>query len=208
MKQGIRLLLKPGTFFNQLQWSPYHWLILVGFLVAASVETQLGSSSRLFQWYADFLTLRYGLSLSLALWIVTAARLAFLLTGAWVVSVLIWIVGSLLGQHSSRRVLFRRLAVVFTILLAAFTSHHLSTEYEYASLVSLALYAWGITLGYFAISEQFRLSRFQGAVVVLFAALFITQLWRYSTVVLRVTAIEQANAISKKNGTLPQLRYR
>lgn len=208
MKQGIRLLLKPGTFFNQLQWSAHHWLILVGFLVAASVETQLGSDSRLFQWYADFLTIRYGLNLSLALWVVTAARLAFLLAGAWVVTVLIWIVGSLLGQHSSRRVLLRRLAVVFTILLAAFTSHHLSAEYEYASPLSLALYAWGISLGYFAISEQFRLSRLQGVVVVLFAAMFITQLWRYSTVVLRVTAIEQANTLSKSNGAAPRLQYR
>lgn len=205
MKQGMRLFMKPGTFFNQLQWSSHHWFILIGFLIASAVETQLGSGSGIFQWYADFLTLRFGVGIGTALWIVTTARLVFLLVGAWVITQLVWIFGSLLGEPSSRRVLFRRLAVVFTILLSAFTCQHLSGDYEYASLLSLALYIWGVALGYFAISEQFRLSRLQTVAVALFTAIVISQGWRFSDELLRVKAAEQSQLTRK---TAPEPRYR
>lgn len=206
MKQGLRLLVKPGTFFNQLQWSSHHWFILIGFLIASAVETQLGSGNGVFQWYANFLTLRFGIGLGTALWIVTALRLLFLLTGAWAITQLVWIAGTLLGHRSSRRVLFRRLAIVFAILLAAYTSQHLSVEYEYGSLLALALYAWGMALGYFAISEQFGLTKLQTLAVAIFAAIVISQGWKFSTEVLRVKAEKTHSELTHKQSRQPRYR--
>lgn len=197
MKQGMRLFVKPGTFFNQLQWSSHHWMILIGFFVASAIETQLGTTNNLFLWYANFLTLRFGFDLGTALWMITFARLAFLLAAAWVTTVAVWIVGSLFGQRSSRRVLFRRLAVVFTILLCGYTAQHLSAEYEFASLLSLGLYIWGGALGYFAIHEQFRLNMFQTLVVSAFALLIVVQGWRLSSNLLRVEAVQIHSEFAK-----------
>ncbi len=196
MKQGFRLLVKPGAFFNQLQWSSHHWLILIGFFIASAVETQLGSAGSLYQWYANFLTYRFGLSLGAALWVVTFARLSFLLAAAWLVTGAIWTFGTLVGEHTSRRVLFRRLAVVFTILLAAYTAQHLSIQYEFAALTSLVLYAWGIALGYFAISEQFRVGRMATLAIFLFGGIIVMQGWKFSASVLRVQAVETQSAIT------------
>ncbi|MBI3296018.1 MAG: hypothetical protein HYZ71_14930 [Deltaproteobacteria bacterium] len=199
MKQGIRLFVKPGTFFNQLQWSSHHWLILIGFFIASAVETQLGSANSLFMWYANFLTIPFGVGLGAALWIITFARLAFLLSAAWVATVAIWLFGTLLGHRSSRRVLFRRLAVVFTILLSGYTAQHLSNQYEFASLLALGLYVWGSSLGYFAIAEQFRLNKLQTLAVALFAMIVVSQGWKLSSQVLRVEAVALHSDFTSKS---------
>lgn len=199
MKQGVRLFVKPGTFFNQLQWSSHHWMILIGFFVASAVETQLGTSNSLFFWYANFLTIRFGLGLGAALWVITFARLAFLLSAAWVTTVAVWAFGSLMGHRSSRRVLFRRLAVVFTILLTGYTAQHLSDTYEFASLLALGLYIWGAALGYFAISEQFRLNKLQTLAVALFTVIVVSQGWKLSSELLRVKAVALHSEFSRSN---------
>ncbi len=134
MKQGLRIFVKPGTFFNQLQWSSHHWLIMVAFLGIAAIETQVGRSHALYHNYALLLTGRLGLSLDAALWTITFAKLITMVVGAFAMSSVIWVIGSLFGRRTSRRVLFRRLSVVFTVLLGAYTAQHLIDTFPEFSL--------------------------------------------------------------------------
>ena len=160
MKQGARLFLKPQEFFNQLQWSTHHWLILLTFLVVSGVEAHLGTQSALYRWLAQSLTTQTGISLELTLWLVVSAKLAVILTASYFSAYFIWIIGSIIGEKNSQRVLFRRLAVVFTVTLAAYTSQYLRPLYPWMETLSFFLYTWGLLLGYFAIREQFALSHF------------------------------------------------
>lgn len=201
MKQTVRLFVKPGTFFGQLQWSTHHWLILVGFFIASAVETQLGSAQSLYRWYASFLNIRFGMELGTALWVITFLRLSFLLVAAWLATQAIWIFGTLLGEHTSRRVLFRRMAVVFTILLSGYTAQHLSGQFEFAAVTAIILYVWGVSLGYFALSEQFRMGRLQTLATLLFAGLVISQGWRYSDVLLRAEAVKNHSELTERSSS-------
>jgi hypothetical protein len=89
----------------------------------------------------------------------------------------IWIIGSLIGERNSQRVLFRRLAIVFTVLLSAYTAQHLKPLYPWMETVSFFLYTWGLLLGYFAIREQFNLSHFETSVVGVFAIILVIASW-------------------------------
>ncbi|NQW45114.1 MAG: hypothetical protein HQ462_06900 [Deltaproteobacteria bacterium] len=177
MKQGARLFLKPQEFFNQLQWSTHHWLILLTFLVVSGVEAHLGTQSALYRWLAQSLTTQTGISLELTLWLVVSAKLAVILTASYLSASFIWIIGSIIGEKNSQRVLFRRLAVVFTVTLAAYTSQYLRPLYPWMETLSFFLYTWGLLLGYFAIREQFALSHFETSVVGVFAIVLITFSW-------------------------------
>ena len=177
MKQGARLFLKPQEFFNQLQWSTHHWLILLTFLVVSGVEAHLGTQSALYRWLAQSLTTQTGISLELTLWLVVSAKLAVILTASYLSAYFIWIIGSIIGEKNSQRVLFRRLAVVFTVTLAAYTSQYLRPLYPWMETLSFFLYTWGLLLGYFAIREQFALSHFETSVVGVFAIVLITFSW-------------------------------
>lgn len=180
MKQGLRIFVKPGTFFNQLQWSSRHWIILVSFLSLAVVETLVGKHQAVYDALANSLHRSYGLSWNQALWVLLATKLTVLLVGAFAVAWVIWVVGNLFGQKSSRRVLFRRLAVVFTVLLAAYTAQHLAAVNPWFGILSAGLYFWGLFLGYLALREQFSLTHLETAVVGVFALLLVTSAWHYS----------------------------
>lgn len=178
MRQGLRIVTSPGTFFNQLQWSRNHWLILATFLTLAVVETHVGSSQNSHRMMADLLAGHMGLSFGVALALLTAARLTLLLVaatfGAWV----IWLVGGLFGQQSSRRVLFRRLSIVATVILAGYTMRHFTDYHQYAGYAGWAVIVWGALLGFFALREQFGLSRFEAAVMGSFALLAAMTSWQ------------------------------
>lgn len=204
MRQGMRLLTKPATFFNQLQWSTHHWIILVAFLGLATIETQVGRNQALYQAWALLLERRLGLSLDAALWVVTAFRLAILIAGSVAVSTVIWFVGHLFGRRTSKRVLFRRLAVVFTVLLAGYTASHLTGAYPALAFVSLVMYLWGLVLGYFAIREQFALNHLETVVVGLFALLLVSSSWHFSNHVIEKAARGQVAVKATPGPVVPR----
>lgn len=200
MKQGARIFFKPQQFFNQLQWSTHHWLILLTFLVVTGVESHLGSQSALYRWWAQALTQQTGLSFDITLWLVVSAKLAVILFASYLSATLIWLVGSLIGEKNSQRVLFRRLAIVFTVILSAYTAQHLKQFYPWMETVSFFLYTWGLLLGYFAIREQFALTHFETSVVGVFAIVLVVFSW-IGTNRLMVTAAQRFNQEIAKTAT-------
>ncbi len=201
LKQGIRFIVKPQTFFNQLQWSRNHWMIMLSFLGLALVETQVGRQHQLYSAFASFLQYQWGVSSAVAVWVVMAARLSFMLVGAMAISSIIYLVGSLIGQSNSRRVLFRRLAVVFTVFLAGFIAQHFGDTKPNLAFVSLALYAWGLFLGYIAIREQFSLNHLQTSVILAFAALLVTSTWQLSNRAITVALQNQMHSLAKRSSS-------
>lgn len=181
MKQLFRFVLQPSTFFNQLQWSQHHWFILVAFLVVATIETLFGRNHFQYEAYLNYLQWSWSLSFSVSLWIIQFSRLCLMLFGAYAITWLTWIVGSLFGSNSSRRVLFRRMAIVLTVLLAANTMDNLTLYIPVFGFVSFLLYFWAISLGFFAVKEQFSLNFVEATAVALFVALCLTTSWHYST---------------------------
>lgn len=177
MKQGARLILKPQQFFNQLQWSTHHWLILLSFFVVTAVESHLGSQSSLYRWLANSLSQNTGLGSEITMWLIISFKLAVIGVASYLTAFFIWLIGSLIGERSSQRVLFRRLAVVFTVVLSAYTAKHLVGFYPWMETVSFFLYTWGLLLGYFAIREQFALTHFETSVVGVFAIVLVVCSW-------------------------------
>jgi len=177
VKQGARLILKPQQFFNQLQWSTHHWLILLTFLVVTGVEAHLGSQSALYRWLSSSLSSNTGINPDITLWFVVCFKLAIIAVASYLSAFFIWIIGSLIGERNSQRVLFRRLAIVFTVVLSAYTAQHLKHLYPWMETVSFFLYTWGLLLGYFAIREQFNLTHFETSVVGVFAIILVIASW-------------------------------
>ena len=206
MKQGLRLVVRPGAFFNQLQWSTHHWLIMLAFLVIASIETHVGRQHLYFQVYAEMLTARFGLSYNMAIWVVTSVKMALMVAGTFALATAIWIVGNIFGRRTSKRVLFRRMAVVFTVLLAGYTANHLVNVYPVASIASIALYLWGVVLGYFAIREQFALNHVETIVIGAFALLMVSTSWHYSNQYMETTAKRHMVEVGKRPGSAPRLQ--
>lgn len=203
MRQSFRLVTKPGTFFNQLQWSRNHWLIVATFLALAVVETHVGSRQNSHRMMAELVGYHTGLSFGVALSVLTAARLALLLVTAFVGSWIVWLVGGLFGQQSSRRVFFRRLAIVATVILAGYTLRHFTDVHPAADFIGWAISVWGAVLGYFAIREQFGLNRVEGLVMAGFALLAALTSWQITQDVVeqavRAQLANRPSAIVKKD---------
>lgn len=180
MKQTFRLLVRPGQFINQLQWSTHHGLLILAFALVALVETQVGRQQALFQALADAVEHSTGLSPLWSTGIVAAARLVLLLTGAFLVAQLAWFVGNFFGRRSSRRVLFRRLSVVFTVLLAGYVAQQLMGADPRWVFVVIGAYLWSAILAYYAFREQFALSHIETMVVGALCLLAIATGWHYS----------------------------
>jgi hypothetical protein len=166
---------------NQLQWSSHHWLILAAFLGLATLETTLGSSRGFYWEVVQALQLNFGLSENFAYGTLIAGKLALMIGGAYALSVIVWFAGSLFGKQTSRRVLFRRLAIVFTFLLTGYLLQTAFAEYAGVFVAGYAFYLWGLVLGYFSIREHFVLNTVESAAVGLFALLLVTSTWHYST---------------------------
>lgn len=194
----MRLFVKPGTFFNQLQWSTHHWIILIGFMIIASLETHIGKSHYYYQVFADVLSARTGLGWNQAIWVVTSIKMAIMIAGSFVLASFIWLVGNLFGRRTSKRVLFRRLAVVFTVLLAGYTLQHAPDTTQLAELGSYGLYLWGLVLGYFAIREQFALNHLETLVLGSFAFLVVTTSWHYANHFMESAARAEMQSLAKR----------
>lgn len=177
MKQGFRFIFQPSAFFNQLQWSRHHWYILFAFFLISGIEAQVGKQQSLYQLYATLLSNQVGLGVDLSLWLVVAAKIMLLLCGSFLIVSLLWLVGNFIGQRNSRRVLARRLAVVFTVALAAYTAHHLEYLYDWMGTASFFLYFWALLLGYFAIREQFLMTHLESTCMTVFAILLVVSSW-------------------------------
>lgn len=198
MKQGLRIFVRPGTFFNQLQWSSQHWILLTTFLGVATVETLFGKHKPLYYEFAASLGHTLGLGFTQALWLILFGKLCGLLFGAYLIISFIWFVGNLLGERNSKRVLFRRLAVVFTVFLLAYTAQHLSITWPLLSFASLCLYLWGLVLGYYAIREQFGLNTVETVVVAAFALLLVTSSLHFSSHLVEQLAQTDEVAVNPK----------
>lgn len=207
MKQTFRFLLRPTTFFNQLQWSRNHWLIILSFLTLATIETQIGRHNSLYFSAATYLKHSFGIGFDLALWLIMAAKLCFLLVGAFAVSTIIYFVGTIVGQPSSRRVLFRRMAVVFTVFLGAYTLQHFVDREPVLNLVAMVLYAWGFILGFVAIKEQFELNKVQALLVGVLAAVMVTTTWKLSNHLFETTVRAQMKSLAARP-TMPTVQFR
>lgn len=202
VKQISRFFLRPNVFFNQLQWSNLHWGIIVAFAVMATLETHVGRYSDYYLALSSLLNDWAGLSLAQAVWVITAGKLVATFAGAYLVSTLVWIVGSVLGRSGSKRVLFRRLAVVFTVLMLGQTLGHLSAVNGWYAFAALAAYAWGGLLGYFAVREQFSLSHLETIIVTALVALVLSTTIHFSSHALMLAAD------SREDRTAPALSHR
>lgn len=192
--------MQPWTFFNQLQWSRNHWLILLSFLVLATVETQVNHHHHVYASMAHLLEARFGIGLSLALWLIMAARLASMLLGTYLIVLAIYFVGGLFGRGSnSQRVFFRRLAVVFTVVLAAFTVQALGAGTPWMPIVTIILYAWGAILGFFAIREQFSLNAVEAIFMSLFAFFLVGTTWQVSQKLFESAVEKQVQSLTVRS---------
>lgn len=137
MKQIFRLVTQPGLFFNQLQWSSHHWFVIIAFLGLALIETHVGRTQNDFFQLAMWIHKSWGMNFNYSLWMVLALRLAFIALGAYAVTTAVWVVGNVFGQKTSRRVLARRLAVVFSVGLAAYTAQYFVDSHPMFGVASL-----------------------------------------------------------------------
>jgi hypothetical protein len=208
VNQWIRLFSQPGTFFNQLQWSRHHWWILFSFLFVAAVETHVGRSQVLLTTYASVLSNYLQIGFDTAVWLAVSAKLFLLLAGAIAIAHVIYFIGSFFGDQGSRRVLFRRLAVVFTIILAAYTGSHLEHMYDWMGTASLFLYIWGGLLGFIALREQFMLSMTETLVVGSLASLLVFGSWTVSQRMTEQLAKDHMAEIAAKSSVTHTKRVR
>jgi len=197
MKQGMRIVIKPGAFFNQLQWSRNHWMLMAGFLVIGLVEMHVGRNLPLYQNAANLISQMWGVGPSVALGIVMAAKLGLLVAGSSLIAWSVWLVGCLFGAQSSRRVLFRRLSVVFMVALAGYTARHFTSSVPEAGYASVFLILWSVALGYFAIREQFGLNHLETAVLSLMLAFGITSSWKTGHELFAKAVSEQRSELTK-----------
>ncbi len=178
MKQLFRLFLRPATFVNQLQWSTHHGLILLAFLGVAALESQVGTGRALNEQLAWLLQRWTPIQRDHALVVVTAGRILFLFFGTLSLSETIWWIGEKLGRSTSKRVLNRRMAVVFTVMLASYALL-VATEPSQQWFGAL-LFMWGLTLCFWTLKEQFSLSALSAGVLGIVAAVVIVATWQVS----------------------------
>lgn len=205
----MRIILKPNAFFNQLQWSQHHWWILFAFLFIAAVETHVGAQHAFLGTYARFLSQTFSIPFDVALWATVSAKLGIMLAVAYAVIHVVWVVGNFFGTKNSKRVLSRRLAIVFTVILGAYTASHLTHQYAWMATVSQFLYLWGGLLGFIAVREQFFLSITETIVVGTLGALIVMGSWIYSNQQMERYAREHMlNASSVAKSTAKTMRVR
>jgi len=180
VRQGVRFFVKPNAFVNQLQWSSHHTWLLLAFLIIAGVEAHVGRNHQLISQFAEALASRLGVNHEIGMWLVISAKLICTLAAATLISFLVWIVGSFIGESSSQRVLFRRLSVVFTLVLAAYTSSHLTHVYPWMETAALFGYFWAALLGFFTLREQFRIGYLETFFVGGLTVLLVLSTWHFS----------------------------
>ncbi len=186
MKQVVRFFFSPATFINQLQWSRNHGLILLTFLGIAFVESQVGVGRSLNLQLSWLLSDRTGIARDQALFLVMGARMAFLFFGALSLSETLWWIGTRFGRHTSKRVLYRRLAVVLTIMLGSYTLY--AVPDATMQIVGAVMFGWGIILTYLTLREQFLLGRIASVVMGVAAAATIVLSWQISDRVMQTAA--------------------
>ncbi len=193
MRQFVRFFTSPAVFVNQLQWSRNHGWILLTFLLLAVAESQIASTRALNVQLSWLLSVETGWGRDQALFAVMAARIAALLLGSIVLTELFWLVGSQLGKSNSKRVLQRRMAVVFTFLLASYVlTTVLPSDQQYIAAI---LFGWGGLLSYVTFREHFGLNRMVALLVGLVAVASIAWSWQSAERYVSVTA---SKAISEK----------
>jgi len=205
VRQGVRFFVKPNAFVNQLQWSSHHTWLLLAFLMVAGVEAHVGRHHVVLEAFGEALSFRLGVSKEIGTWLIVSLKLACTLIGASLISLGVWFVGSFLGHSSSQRVLFRRLSVVFTLFLTAYTSTHLTHLYPWMETASLFIFFWAALLGFFSLREQFGLGFIETAFVGGFAVLLVMTTWHYSNTFLETHAKSISQQIAYRPIQLPSM---
>jgi hypothetical protein len=176
LKQIIRLITNPAAFINQLQWSRNHAWILLTFLGLAIVESQIGTTKALNAQLSWLLANHTHMARDQAMFLVMVGRIAALFLGALLLTEVFWKIGARLGRASSKRVLQRRLSIVYTFLLGSYILATIlnSDQQIWAGLV----FGWGLLLAYVTFREHFNLDRFAAIVLGLVAVAAIVVSWQ------------------------------
>lgn len=193
MKQLIRFFTNPAAFVNQLQWSRNHAWILLTFLGLAVIESQIGTGKVLNAQLSWLLAKETQLARDQALFLVMAGRIAALFVGGMVITQSFWLIGSRLGRATSKRVLQRRMSIVYTFLLA---SYILTTVLSPDNQIWAALvFGWGLILAYVTFREHFAVDRFAAIVLGLVAVGAIVVSWQQAD---RFAQTQSSHAIAKQ----------
>jgi hypothetical protein len=200
VKQGVRFFLKPQSFVNQLQWSSHHSFILTAFCTTALIETQVGRNHALYTGLASLLASQYGLGMTLAIWLVTFLKLTVTLLGALAFVEMIGLLGGMFGRQTSRRVLSRRLAVVFSLILVANTLYQFAPVSPWAGIAAAVIFLWSVVLGYFSLRTHFGLTLGEAASVGVFSLFVMVCAWHLSLISLqRVARYHSAAPFAKRS---------
>jgi len=181
MKQTSRFFLAPTTFINQLQWSRHHWFLILAFGIALMAETYFGRYGEWFAHYGNIFQYEFGIGESGAIALLTALKLTFMIAGLYLLTTILWFVGNFIGStETSKRVLFRRLAVVATVFTLGYTAGHLVTEIPEMAYAALGMYIWGGYIAFIAYQEQFNLSLVEAALFCVLSIVMVKATWVYS----------------------------
>jgi len=189
LKQVIRFFIRPATFINQLQWSRHHGMILLAFLGIALLESQIGVGRALNLQLSWLLAEGSGLDRDQALFLVMLGRMAFLLAAVFCASEAIWWLVARFGFQTSKRVLYRRLAVVSTMVLASYAMF--ASIEPGAQLMGALFFGWGLILSYLTFREQYQFSQVTSLVLGILAVGAVEFTWQYSDQFVQNTASSQ-----------------
>lgn len=181
MKQPVRLIARPATFMNQLQWSRRHWFIISLFLGLGVIETFVGRNIKSYEFIANRIQLIFGFREDISFIFLLVIKLFLMLFILFFISYFIWLVGGFFNHRASLRVLIRRFATAFSILLLGYIIPFLLPG-TFILLLKYGFYFWGITLSFFLVKEQFNLTFIESFVVGCLSVLIAISIWHFSNI--------------------------
>jgi len=199
MEKPSWFFLSPKRFINQLQWSSNHSWILGLFFTLSAVAFYFDFTIdpfyvRFVRWYS----VAYDLPQMLVSVLLFAFRLSYLAVVLYGTTVLLWLVGRTLSRVSSQRVLLRRLAFSFGLVLLALSLNQWSHQYTELFWVSVTLFAWSVFYVVLTVREQFHGPWLETVLVSLVALLLLGGgLHIHETILDKASA--HAQAVAKTN---------
>ncbi len=184
MKQPIRLLIKPTTFMNQLQWSRWHWLIISIFLGLGVIETFVGGNIKFYEIISLKISSFLGLSIDASFIFLLMIKLFIMLFVLFLISYIIWLIGGLFSNKASLRVLIRRFATAFSILLIGYILQFFFPG-KATVVLKYIFYFWGLILCFMLVKEQFNLAIIESLIVGCLAIIIAISTWYFSNAGIR-----------------------
>lgn len=165
MKQRSRFFLKPDTFVSQIQWSRNHRGYVFFFLISSLLETLIASVDPGMQRLASILEPTLGASGDTALWILLAMRWTALVTASGAVITFFWVMGRLIGRHTSARVWTRRMSVVLSLFFLSYSVRFFTGYSPLFHVVATMGWTWAILIAFYTIRQQFDLTALESSVI-------------------------------------------